>query len=103
MKKPWVLSYPLSAQRRLRSDRADFVGFVMLWLNRVNSVRLFLDDRVEVGEYNNHKLVEVGLNTEVSIIHSGVQIFIWEMNCCLYDQGFCLTEILFTGDVLVGL
>ena len=42
MKKPWVLSYPLSAQRRLRSDCADaqadqslrsvhshFVGFVM--------------------------------------------------------------------------
>ena len=38
MKKPWVLSYPLSAQRRLWSDWADlslcwahghFVGFVM--------------------------------------------------------------------------
>ena len=45
MKKPWGLSYPLSAQRRLWSDWADaqadlslrrththFVGFVMLWL-----------------------------------------------------------------------
>ena len=43
MKKPWVLSYPLSAQRRLWSDWADarlsllwvnshFVGFVMRWL-----------------------------------------------------------------------
>ena len=45
MKKPWVLSYPVSAQRRLWSDRADaqadlslhwahthFVGFVMSWL-----------------------------------------------------------------------
>ena len=45
MKKPWVLSYPLSVQRRLWSDWADsqadlslgwahthFVGFVMLWL-----------------------------------------------------------------------
>ena len=45
MKKPWVLSYPLSAQRRLWSDWADartdlslswvhshFVGFVMLRL-----------------------------------------------------------------------
>ena len=44
-KKHWVLSYPLSAQRRLCSDRADaqadqslrwvhthFVGFVMSWL-----------------------------------------------------------------------
>ena len=31
MKKPWVLSYPLSAQRRLWSDWAHshFVGFVM--------------------------------------------------------------------------
>ena len=31
MKKPWVLSYPLSRQRRLRSDWAHshFVGFVM--------------------------------------------------------------------------
>ena len=46
MKKPWVLSYPLRAQRRLRSDWADaqadlslrlahshFVGFVMRRLN----------------------------------------------------------------------
>ena len=45
MKKSWVLSYPLSAQRRLWSDWADaqadpslrwahthFVGFVMSWL-----------------------------------------------------------------------
>ena len=45
MKKPWVLSYSLSAQGRLWSDWADaqadpslrrahsgFVGFVMLWL-----------------------------------------------------------------------
>ena len=45
MKKPWVLSYPLSAQQRLWSDREDaqadqslrwanthFVGFVKLWL-----------------------------------------------------------------------
>ena len=43
MKKHWVLSYPLSAQRRLWSDWADvqvdlnlcwahFVGFVMSWL-----------------------------------------------------------------------
>ena len=45
MKKAWVLSYPLSAQRRLWSDQADaqadlslrwahshFVGFVMSWL-----------------------------------------------------------------------
>ena len=45
MKKPWALSYPLNAQRRLWSDWADaqadlslrwahshFVGFVMSWL-----------------------------------------------------------------------
>ena len=45
MKKPWVLSYPLSTQRRLWSDWADaqaylslrwvhthFVGFAMSWL-----------------------------------------------------------------------
>ena len=45
MKKPWILSYPLSAQRRLSSDWADaqadlslrwahthFIGFVMSWL-----------------------------------------------------------------------
>ena len=48
MKKAWVLSYSLSAQRRLWSDWADaqadlslrwahthFVGFVMTWLNYV--------------------------------------------------------------------
>ena len=51
MKKPWFLSYPLSAQRRLWSDWADlwsdwadlslrwaqclFVGFIMLWLKYV--------------------------------------------------------------------
>ena len=46
MKKPWVLSYPLSTQQRLWSDWADaqadwslrwahnhFVDFVMSWLN----------------------------------------------------------------------
>ena len=46
MKKPWVLSYPLSAWRRLWSDWADakadlsvrrahthFIGFVMSWFN----------------------------------------------------------------------
>ena len=32
MKKAWVLSYPLNAQRRLWSDWAHFVGFVMSWL-----------------------------------------------------------------------
>ena len=50
MKKAWVLSYPLSAQRRLWSDWADaqadlsllwahshFVGFVMSWLIWVSS------------------------------------------------------------------
>ena len=53
MKKPWVLSYPLSAQRRLWLDWADaqadlslrwththFVGFVMSWLiYRIRSFR----------------------------------------------------------------
>ena len=34
MKKAWVLSYPLSAQRRRWSDWADFVGFVMRQLKR---------------------------------------------------------------------
>ena len=51
LKKPWVLSYPLSAQRRLWSDWADaqadlslrwahthFVGFVMSWLNSYNRI-----------------------------------------------------------------
>ena len=50
MKKAWVLSYPLSAQRRLWSDWADaqadlslrwrtcqFVGFVMRWLIFMNN------------------------------------------------------------------
>ena len=32
MKKAWVLSYTLNAQRRLWSDWAHFVGFVMSWL-----------------------------------------------------------------------
>ena len=50
MKKAWVLSYPLSAQRRLWSDWADaqadlnlhwahshFVGFIVSWLTYINS------------------------------------------------------------------
>ena len=54
MKKSWVLSYPLSAQRRLRSDWADaqadlsfrwahthFVGFVMSWLTFVFFLNMF--------------------------------------------------------------
>ena len=53
MKKAWVLSYPLSAQRRLWSDWADaqadlsldwththFVGFAMAWLKLFTSSSL---------------------------------------------------------------
>ena len=53
MKKPWVLSYPLSAQRRLWSDWADaqadlslcwaythFVGFVMSRLICISTVKI---------------------------------------------------------------
>ena len=56
MKKPWFLSYPLSAQRRFWSDWADaqadlslrwahthFVGFVMRWL-----ICYFSLDRIHV-------------------------------------------------------
>ena len=52
MKKAWILSYPISALRRLWSDWADaqvdlslcwahtyLVGFVMLWLNYLRSLR----------------------------------------------------------------
>ena len=51
MKKAWVLSYPLSAQRSLWSDWADaqadpnlrwvhphFVGFVMPWLRSISTI-----------------------------------------------------------------
>ena len=50
MKKAWVLSYPLSAQRRFGSDWADlslrwahthFVGFVMSWLNCLCAIHVF--------------------------------------------------------------
>ena len=56
MKKPWVLSYPLSAPRRLWSDRADaqadlslrwahtqFVDFVMSWLITDSSLYEFIN------------------------------------------------------------
>ena len=68
MKKPWVLNYPLSAQRRRWSDWADtqadlslrwahtrFVGFVMSWLKSSLSLRenadgvvIFLDGQGSV-------------------------------------------------------
>ena len=64
MKKPWVLSYPLSAQRRLWSDWEDaqadlslrwahghFVGFVMSRL-KCNS-----DDRLFLSKYAEHDLL----------------------------------------------
>ena len=57
MKKAWVLSYPLSAQRRLWSDWADaqadlslcwahshFVGFVMSWLKSIYSKMNYHND-----------------------------------------------------------
>ena len=42
MKEVWVLSYPLSAQRRLRSAWAQshFVGFVMRWLLSFFSIHI---------------------------------------------------------------
>ena len=57
MKKPWVLSYPLSAQRRFLPDWAGgqtdlslrwvhthFVGFVMSWL--INESGIYVPPRV---------------------------------------------------------
>ena len=56
-RKPWVLRYPLSAQRRLWSDWADaqanlslrwvhthFVGFVISWLNCYTYIKPYLLD-----------------------------------------------------------
>ena len=47
MKKPWVLSYQLSAQRRLWSDWTDahFVGFVMRWLIYIVDVHVIKNER----------------------------------------------------------
>ena len=43
MKKPWILSYPMSAQRRLLSDWVDthFVCFIMLWLKLLMKLNRF--------------------------------------------------------------
>ena len=57
MKKAWVLSYPLSAQRRLRWAQSHFVGFVMrrivfeiVWsLFIKESFRIFLQIYVAMG------------------------------------------------------
>ena len=51
MKKPWVLSYPLSAQRRHWSDLAQthFVGFVM---SRLISAIPWADKRIRLGDFN---------------------------------------------------
>ena len=61
MKKTWVLSYPLSAQRRLWSDWADaqadlslrwahthFVGFVMSWLKNWFKLNILVCSLVEL-------------------------------------------------------
>ena len=68
MKKPWVLSYPLSAQRRLCSDCADaqtdlslrsahshFVGFVMSRLIYVN--RMHCVEQVTAVSRNNPDII----------------------------------------------
>ena len=76
MKKPWILSYPLSALRRLWSDWADaqadlslcrahtyFVGFVMSWLEYCLSwFRLHIKDRLNHRlsvMYKIHKCIDV--------------------------------------------
>ena len=61
MKKAWVLSYPVSAQRRLLSDWADaqadlnlcwvhshFVGFVMRWLISLWSPKMRIPEKFAV-------------------------------------------------------
>ena len=79
MKKAWVLSYPLSAQRRLWSDWMDaqadmslrwahshFVAFVMRRPNYVSNESCFLHSTFYVGGYISHqsaKRSEVKLNT----------------------------------------
>ena len=82
MKKAGVLSYPLSAQRRLRSDWVDaqadlslhwahshFVGFVMSWLIYSNTV---ITDTTGL-----HKTSNCSENE-----HNGVSIFIYSHSVC---------------------
>ena len=72
MKKAWVLSYPLSAQRRLWSDWADvqadmslgwvhthFVGFIMTWLiyQPYNNIILLGDLNLYLIDQNNGRLL----------------------------------------------
>ena len=84
MKKPWVLSYTLSAQRRLWSDWADaqadlslrwmhshFVCFVMLWLKwffecwiQVSSFSSVLKHFKEIEKYSFSKILHSGTRFE---------------------------------------
>ena len=101
LKKPWVLSYPLSAQRRLWADaQADlslrwahthFVGFVMSWLNSYNRILTTISKRrgmnvaanqtmskfvvyVHIMLYIVKQLIDV-LHQFISITLSPIQVF----------------------------
>ena len=76
MKKPWVLSYPLSAQRRLWSDwagaQADLslrwahshiVGFVMSQLIKVIQYFHFIDKSIKTSQSNWHVIWTLKLRT----------------------------------------
>ena len=108
MKKPWVLSYPLSAQRRLWSDWADaqadmslpwahtyFVGFVMSWLkyclSKVNlNFQLLLKNlkthRIHVQAYR-YGLKQANLISEIKWMGRDI----WFIRALL----FCLMYICF--------
>ena len=98
MKKAWVLSYPLSAQRRHCSDWADaqadlnlrwahshFVGFVMSRLTFVYFVvpmtwyRLGLEEQLPSGTIHPYQLDDSISNLGVSGVHFH---FIFDRNSC---------------------
>ena len=77
LKQNWVLSYPLSAQRRLWSDWADaghkshFVGFVMRWL------KMLLPRVYVCGTYTFHHIFYISHRTQYEIYLAMLTISYW--------------------------
>ena len=115
MKKAWVLSYTLSAQRRLWSDWADaradlsirwahshFVGFVMSWLNwQLLRSWTGLNQSIELCTFSVF-LLRIAVFRLLTI--PGISISFWKAFNCTFSVGYifvCLSFACFFFFVVV--
>ena len=122
MKKAWVLSYPLSAQRRLWSDWADaqadlslrwahshFVRFVMRRLISISNLACSTDimkSAMKVNKtilFHTYKLMDLMLIKKQYISVNGKFLPIWNsQNCSMFPLAFVAGWLQGTDEALLA-